>query len=47
VHLAFLIVAVVLFALDAVVYWTPNATWGGRLQSVGLAFFAASFLVNT
>jgi hypothetical protein len=44
VHLAFLIVGIVLFILDAFAYWAPNGTWGGRLQSVGLAFFAASFL---
>jgi hypothetical protein len=41
---AFLIVAVILFVLDAVLWWVPNAPWGGRLQSVGLAFFAAAFL---
>lgn len=45
-HFAFLIVAVVIFALDALAYWAPNGTWGGRLQSVGLAFLAASFLVS-
>lgn len=39
---AFLLVAIILFALDAIFYWTPNG-WGGRLQSVGLAFFAGSF----
>ena len=44
-HLAFLVVAIVLFALDALAYWQPNGTWGGRIQSVGLAFFAAAFLV--
>lgn len=43
-HLAFLIVAIILFLLDAFAYWAPGGTWGGRLQSVGLAFFAASFL---
>jgi hypothetical protein len=48
-HEAFIIVAVILFLLDAVLWWTPNAPWGGRLIPVGLAFFAASFLaaVNT
>lgn len=46
-HLAFLYVSIILFVLDAVIYWTPNATWGGRLQSLGLAFFAASFAVGS
>jgi hypothetical protein len=45
-HLAFLIVAVVLFVIDALLYWAPPATYGGRLQSIGLAFFAASFIVS-
>jgi hypothetical protein len=44
VKLAFIIVACVLFVLDAFAYWAPGGTWGGRLQSVGLAFFAASFI---
>ena len=44
-HTAFLYVAVILFVLDAFAYWAPGGTWGGRLQSVGLAFFAASFAV--
>jgi hypothetical protein len=44
-HLAFLIVAVVLFALDALLYWAPSAPWTGRLTPLGLAFFAAAFLV--
>jgi hypothetical protein len=44
--LAFLIVAIILFVLDALFYWMPNPPgWGGRLQSLGLAFFAASFAV--
>jgi hypothetical protein len=42
-HSAFLIVAVVLFVLDAILYWTPQG-YGGRIQSIGLAFFAASFI---
>ena len=48
-HSAFLIVAVILFVLDALLWWVPTATnppWAGRLQSLGLAFFAASFLVG-
>ncbi len=45
-HLAFLIVSVVLFVIDSLSYWAPGGTWGGRLQSVGLAFFAASFVVS-
>lgn len=44
-HTAFLIVAVVLFVLDAFLYWAPNPPWSGRLTPLGLAFFAASFLV--
>jgi hypothetical protein len=43
-HEAFIIVAVILFVLDAVLYWLPNAPYGGRLLPLGLAFFAASFL---
>ncbi len=43
-HEAFIIVAVILFVLDAILYWTPNAPWGGRLLPLGLAFFAGSFL---
>ena len=42
--LAFVIVAIVLFIIDSFAYWVPAGTWGGRLQSVGLAFFAASFI---
>jgi hypothetical protein len=45
-HFAFLVVAIILFIIDAWAYWAPNGTWGGRLQSVGLAFMAASFLPN-
>jgi len=42
---AFLLVSVILFIIDAVLWWTPNATtYGGRLLPLGLAFFAASFL---
>jgi hypothetical protein len=41
---AFLIVAVILFVIDAVMWWMPNVPYAGRLQSLGLAFFAASFL---
>jgi hypothetical protein len=41
-HAAFLIVAVLLFILAAIPVTEP---WGGRLTNVGLAFFAASFLV--
>ena len=44
-HAAFLIVAVVLCVLDALVYWVPNTPWGGRLLPLGVAFFAAAFLV--
>jgi hypothetical protein len=45
-HLAFLIVAIVLFVLDAVLYWAPSPPWSGRLTPLGLAFFAASFVVS-
>ena len=44
-HFAFLVVAVILFIIDALLYWAPPASYGGRLQSIGLAFFAASFAV--
>lgn len=44
-HLAFLIVAVVLFLLDFVLGAVPNPPWAGRLTPLGLAFFAGSFLV--
>lgn len=44
---AFLVVAVILFLLDAVFWWMPNSPgWGGRLVPLGLAFFAASFAVS-
>jgi hypothetical protein len=43
-HEAFIIVAVILFVIEAVIWWVPNATYGGRLTPLGLAFFAASFL---
>lgn len=43
---AFLIVAIILFILDGLVYWLPNTPWGGRLTPLGLAFFAASFAVS-
>ena len=42
-HLAFLIVAICLFVLDALLWWMPNAPWSGRLTPLGLAFFAAAF----
>jgi hypothetical protein len=43
-HLALILVAIILFVLDALFYWVPSpAGWGGRLLSLGLAFFAASF----
>jgi hypothetical protein len=46
-HLVLLIVAIVLFVLDALAYWFPTPQpWGGRLQSLGLAFFAGSFVVG-
>lgn len=41
-HLPFLLVALVLFALDGIGVSTPRA----NLQSIGLAFFAAAFLVR-
>lgn len=41
---AFLLVSIILFVIEAVIWWTPNATYGGRLTPLGLAFFAASFL---
>jgi hypothetical protein len=44
---AFIIVAAILFILDAVLYWwapQPNTPgWGGRFTPLGLAFFALSF----
>lgn len=40
---AFLLVAIILFVLDGLLYWAPNAPWGGRLTPIGLAFFAGSF----
>lgn len=43
---AFLIVAVILFVLDALIYWVPTSPWHGRLTPLGLAFFAASFAVS-
>jgi hypothetical protein len=43
---AFLIVAVILFILDALIYWIPGTPWSGRLLPLGLAFFAASFAVS-
>jgi len=45
-HEAFIIVAVVLFVLDAVLWWVPSPSYGGRLIPIGLAFFAASFLAS-
>jgi hypothetical protein len=44
---AFLIVAVILFLIDALLYWIPNQTFGSRLTPLGLAFFAGSFLVSS
>ena len=42
---AFIIVAVILFVLDAVTYWAPaGEPWRARLSALGLAFFAAAFL---
>ena len=41
---AFLIVAIILFVIDAILWWAPSAPWTGRLTPLGLAFFAASFL---
>jgi hypothetical protein len=42
---AFLIVAVILFAIDSVVLWMPTPPWpASRLTPLGLGFFAASFL---
>jgi len=41
-HAAFGIVAVILFILAAIPVTEP---WSGRLTNVGLAFFAASFVV--
>ena len=45
-HQAFLIVAVILFVLDALLWWVPNPPWTGRMTPLGLGFFAASFLVS-
>lgn len=42
---AFLVVAVILFVLDALLYWAPSPPWSGRLTPLGLAFFAGSFAV--
>lgn len=42
---AFIIVAVILFVLDAVTYWAAaGESWRARMSPLGLAFFAASFL---
>ena len=41
---AFVIVAVILFLIDALLWWVPNAPFTSRLTPLGLAFFAASFL---
>lgn len=41
---AFLIVAVILFAIDALAWWVgAGGAYKGRLTPAGLAFFAASF----
>jgi len=39
-----LIVAIILFVLDFLLYVVPTPPWAGRLSPLGLAFFAASFL---
>jgi hypothetical protein len=44
--LAFLLVSIILFVLDALLWWAPQGSWGGRLLPLGLAFFAASFAVT-
>jgi len=41
---AFVIVAVILFLIDAILPWLSSPPWSGRLSPLGLAFFAASFL---
>lgn len=41
---AFLIVSVILFLIDGVLWWMPTPPFTGRLTPLGLAFFAASFL---
>lgn len=42
---AFLIVAIILFIIDALLWWRPGtSTYGGRATPLGLAFFAAHFL---
>jgi hypothetical protein len=41
-HEAFIIVAAVLFLLDFILCWVPNAP-GARLSALGLAFLAISF----
>lgn len=44
-HGILLIVAIVLFVIDAIVWWVPGQSpWGSKLTPAGLAFFAASFL---
>jgi hypothetical protein len=44
-HEAFIIVALILVLIDALVWWLPTAPFpGGRLLALGLAFFIASFL---
>jgi hypothetical protein len=41
---AFVIVAVILFLIDALLWWMPSPAWTGRLTPLALAFLAASFL---
>jgi len=41
-----LVIAIVLFVIDGFMWWMPNAPWTSRLTPIGLAFFAASFLVT-
>ena len=44
--LAFLYVAIILFLLDALLWWVPSPPFTGRLTPLGIAFFAASFAVS-
>lgn len=44
--LAFLYVAIILFLLDALLWWVPSPPFTGRLTPLGLAFFVASFVVS-
>ena len=40
---AFVIVAVILFIIDALLWWSPSTPWGGRLIPVGLVGFRYRF----